>query len=138
MKKPVLFSALLAVMMLASAGPLSGQVKRFQGEWNNPDPYARGLVKLQIDIHRGAIVVHAWSACPVGPCYLGSSEGHVIVTAHWWNDTPSTLLVDYQLPFADELLVIELQKHRLFATTFTRFIDDSRRTDYVDHALFEH
>jgi hypothetical protein len=137
MKKTALFSALLAFMILANAGPASGQVNRFKGEWNNPDPEAHGLVKLQIDMHRGTIMVHAWIWCPGEPCDLGSSQGHPIVTTHWWNDTPNTLLVDYQLTFAEEVLVIELKKNVLFVTTFTRFTDDSQRTDYVDHTFFQ-
>jgi hypothetical protein len=137
MNKTILLSTLLALMILASAGPASGQVKRFRGEWKNADPQGHGLVKLQIDIHRGNILVHAWSACPLEPCDLGSSQGHVVTTIHWWNDTPSALLVDYELLGAEKLLVIGLEKNTLSTTVFTHFTDDSNRTDYVEHALLE-
>jgi hypothetical protein len=136
MNKTVMFSALLAVMTLVNVCTASAQVKRFQGEWKNADPQGQGLVKLQISVQRGIIEVHAWSACPPEPCDLGNSEGYVVTTIHWWNDTPSTLLVNYELPFAEKLLVIGLQKKVLSAKMFTHFTDDSHRTDYVERAFF--
>jgi len=139
MNKTVLFSALLAVMILMNAGPAAGQTKRFQGEWNSADPQGHGLVKLQINVNGNDVVVHAWSACPGEPCDLGSSQAYYVAsTVHWWNDTPNALLVNYELPFARKLLVIELQKNVLSARTFTHFTDDSRRTDYMESALFHH
>jgi hypothetical protein len=136
MKKTVLFSALLAVMILVNAGPAAAQTRRFRGEWKNADPVGPGLVKLEINVHGDAVVVHAWSACPGSPCDLGSSQANYATTIHWWNDTPSALLVYYELPSAQKLLVIELQKKVLSARTFTHFTDDSHRTDYMERALF--
>jgi len=137
MNKTVLFSALLAVMVLMNTGPAAGQTKRFQGEWNSVDQQGHGLVKLQINVKGNVVVVHAWGACPGKPCDLGSSLAYdVASTVHWWNDTPSALLVNYELPFARKLLVIELQKSVLSARTFTHFTDDSHRTDYMESALF--
>jgi len=55
-----------------------------------------------------------------------------------WTDKPTALLVNYQLPFAEKLLVIGLQKNTLSAKTFTHFTDDSHRTDYVERVLLQH
>jgi len=54
------------------------------------------------------------------------------------SDKPTTLLVNYQLPFAEKLLVIGLQKNTLSAKMFTHFTNDSHRTDYVERELFQH
>jgi hypothetical protein len=85
MNKTVLFSALLAVMVLMNAGPAAGQAKRFQGEWKSTKgSAAQHLRKLDIAVHGANVEVSAWSPCegtfvtrygPPSPRSLATSLG---------------------------------------------------------------
>lgn len=153
MSKAILFSTLLAALVLVTAGRASAQVGRFQGKWKSMNRHAHYLLKLDIAVHGDSVEVSAWSAslepfethCARfsvtssgdcidvrqsfrGPDHLGPTRAEIYAT----NDSDelagkaSALLVSYP----GRLVILELQGSNLSATVFSQ--------GRVEHALFKH
>jgi len=140
MYKAILFSTLLAALVLLIAGRASAQVERFQGEWKNTNRHATELVKLDIDVHGDDVEVRAWPGCHEyirRECSPGSSRSCYDTTtcgdfssrplpavraeiyAPSDSDNPAGKASGLLVRYPTRLLVIELQGDKLSADIFT-------------------
>jgi hypothetical protein len=151
MSKAILFSTLLAALVLVTTGRASAQVDRFQGKWKSRNRHAHSLLKLDIAVHGDSVEVSAWSASlePLevhcarfsadstckdwrqsinGPVHLGPIRAEIYAT----NDSDdltgeaSALLLRY----SNRLIILETQGGNLSATVFSQ--------GHVEHDLFKH
>jgi hypothetical protein len=144
MHKAMLFSILLAALLLSVAGRAWAQVDRFQGQWKTTTRHAHYLLKLDIAVHGDEAEVGAWAACeepftihcgmptlsgdyvndcPVngeslcGPIHLRPVRADVYATSDSDNlaGKASALVVTY----GDRLVILEPQGDKLSATVFS-------------------
>jgi hypothetical protein len=138
--KHLRFAALLACMTLAAAGTASAQTARFAGHWKNTNPNTRGLVELEIKVNGVVVDVKAFGACEPSPCDVGNTDARPYAPNVSDNveATARTLIVRYKESFSERILVIEPRgTAELSAQFYTLFTDGSRRTDYVETAVFK-
>jgi hypothetical protein len=144
MYKVILFSTLLAVMVLAAGGRASAQVDRFQGEWKSMNRGAHSVVTLDIVVHGDDVEVSAWAVCLTPYCdqilftpgsdprnglvSLGTVRAEVYATSDSDSlaDQAAALLVKYR----GSLVILELLKTNLSVTVFSYA--------HVEHNLFRH
>ena len=144
MYKIILFSTLVAALMLAASGRAWAQVDRFQGEWKSTSRSAHSVVTLDIAVHGDDAEVSAWAICRTpycdqimftpdsdprrGPVSLGTVRAEIYATSDSDNlvEQASALLVKYR----DRLVMLELRETHLWVTVFYYA--------HVEHNLFKH
>jgi hypothetical protein len=130
----------LGIMMLALlvASPVFAAMGHFVGKWNNTDANTRGITELDIAMSGNALNVHAWGQCHPKDCDWGVVPGYAYahdVSANLvTNATAVTAL--YKTGFSETILVIHSNGAQLRADVFTRFTDNSNRSNYTASYMF--
>jgi TonB family protein len=111
--------------------PASAQLDRFQGAWDNTNAETRGIVRIRIDTAK----VQVYGACHPDPCDWGQEEATAYgpgVSADLQTEARA-LLAHYKTAFSETILIIKPSGTDEFEVeSYTRFIDGSRRTAYMN------
>lgn len=135
MRKTVAVIVIGLIIFLASSW-VFGDLRDLSGRWSNSDPNTRGITALHIDLDHGQINVQAWGQAHPRDIDWG------MVPASAYSDSvrdnpfqgADVLTAVFQTNFNETLLIIRPQGLELQVETFTRFTDNSRRSNY--HAVY--
>ena len=125
--------ALVACLVVAfSLSSASANLNRFAGKWENTDPKAGGLTRLEISVTGTKVKVHAYGDCEPADCDLGDIEGVAYAPSVDSNLTETAKAIIVKYADGERIMVIRpVEADRLQVETFTRFSDKSGRADYT-------
>ena len=96
------------------------------GNWFNPDPHTRGLVKIEI---KGR-AIHPYGTCSPSPCDWGVMEAKPFSAGVDSQET-SALLARRKTDIEEDEIILSLEPDgRLRVEVLTQFTDRSSRTDF--------
>jgi hypothetical protein len=137
MRKALLLG--VVVLLLIPAIPASAQFDRFKGSWINIDPDTGGITRLEISGTETNVQVHAWGKCHPTDCDWGQVAGYAYgpnVSANLANSAQSISAV-FDSGFSQTLIIISpIDDQTLQAEVFTRFTDQSGRSNYSSAYVF--
>ncbi|MBN1929270.1 MAG: hypothetical protein JW764_06990 [Chlorobiaceae bacterium] len=132
MKKPLL-SAALAIVFLLSYSIGFAALNQFTGNWKNTDPNTRGLTTLVISGSANALKMHAWGKCHPQDCDWGEVDAYAYAPNVSAPIDPSAQAVSavYTTGFSQTLVIVTpAGKNAIRAQVYTRFTDNSNRSNY--------
>jgi DNA-binding beta-propeller fold protein YncE len=99
-------------------------IRAFVGNWENVDPETRGWTRLEVSQVNNALNFHIFGKCHPTDC----DAGEALVPF-----TGGTLVFPLDHDFAQITFTVTLEtdSDQLMVETFTRFIDNSGRSDYL-------
>ena len=127
------------LLLLISLSTCTASLAQFAGDWSNVDPNTGGITKLSIAISGDSANVHAWGKCHPTDCDWGD------VTAFAFAPDVSSdpvsqaqaLMAIFDAGFSETTLFINLQGNRLSVQSYTRFKDNSGRSNYASSDVFQ-
>jgi hypothetical protein len=127
-----------ALTVPASAAGLAS----FIGTWVNTNPATRGIVKIVITqpaMPGAPLSVNVYGACVPTACNWGSQPAVAYAPSVSSNlpTEANALTVDFNPGFAVNMLTIMQDGPYLRVTDFTRFTDNSHRTNYDQTETFK-
>lgn len=137
MKKVVIILGVL-VLALSLACPAFASIGQFVGKWKNTDANTRGITTLEIGASGTALSVQAWGKCSPQDCDWGMVPGYAygLNVSSNLGATASVVTALYKTNFSETILVIRSGGAHLRADSFTRFTDNSKRSNYTATYLF--
>jgi hypothetical protein len=133
--KPLVF---VVIAMLIAPLFLQAQLNSFVGNWQNVDHNTRGVTRLVI--HKSPLKVHAWGKCHPQDCDWGEVDGYAYapnVSASVETSAEAVTAV-FTTGFSNTLMVLRADgANRLKAEVYTRFTDNSNRSNYTDTYIFQ-
>jgi hypothetical protein len=137
--KKIAMGAMVGLLFLTIAATASASLAQFLGKWRNTNPNTRGLTALIITMAGPQVMVHAWGECTPTDCDWGNMPGFAYgpnVSANL-QATAEAISVVHKESFAERLLIIRRAAgNHLRVENYTRFTDNSVRTNYVDVETF--
>jgi len=134
---PSLATAFL--MLLISLSPCTASLSQFAGDWTNVDTNNGGITTLSIGISGESANVHAWGKCHPTDCDWGT-----IPAVAFAPDVSSdlvgqaqALMAIFDAGFSETTLFIVLQGNGLSVQSYTRFKDNSGRSNYASSDAFQ-
>ncbi|HHE32836.1 MAG TPA: hypothetical protein ENL07_09520 [Chlorobaculum parvum] len=139
MKKTIL-SATLAIMFLLCHSLSYAAINQFTGHWKNIDSNTRGITTLKITGNANALKMHAWGKCHPNDCDWGAVKAYAYapnVSAPMQSSARAVSAI-YTTSFSQTLVVVKaIDNNKLRAEVFTRFSDNSNRSNYTATYTFK-
>jgi len=134
---PLLATACLLLLMASSNCIAS--LSQFSGNWTNVDPNTGGITRLNIDVFGSSASVHAWGKCHPTDCDWGSVNAFAFGpdVSSDLSSQALALMAVYSTGFSTTTLFIKPQGNRLSAQSYTRFTDNSGRSNYGSSYVFQ-
>jgi len=132
----VLGIVVLAVLLTCPAFAAMGQ---FVGNWKNMDPNTKGITALEIAMAGPkALSVHAWGECQPKDCDWGKVPGYPYAPNVSANlaATANAVSAIFRTGFSETIVVLHTNGAQLRADVFTRFTDNSNRSNYFAVYMF--
>jgi len=131
--------ATACLMLLISLSTATASLSQFAGDWTNVDTNNGGITTLSIDISGASANVHAWGKCHPTDCDWGA-----VTAVAFAPDVSSdlagqaqALMATFDAGFSETTLFINLQGKRLAVQSYTRFKDNSGRSNYASSDVFQ-
>jgi hypothetical protein len=127
------------LLLLISLSTCTASLAQFAGDWRNVDTNTGGITKINIAISGDSANVHVWGKCHPTDCDWGD------VTAFTFSPDVSSdpisqaqaLMARYDAGFSETTLFIKPQGNRLSVQSYTRFKDNSGRSNYGSSDVFQ-
>jgi len=132
-----LMAVCLLVLMAAQIGCAS--MDQFAGRWTNADTNTGGMTTLQIGVSGDSADVHAWGKCHPSDCDWGSVSFNAFAP-DVSSDLASkaiALMGVFDAGFSETTVIIKPSGSQLSVQSFTRFKDNSGRSNYVSNYIFQ-
>jgi hypothetical protein len=114
-------------------------LNQFSGRWRNTDADTRGITTLEIRVTGNNATVHAWGKCTPQDCDWGQEGAYAYgpnVSSNLAGSAQALTAV-FQTGFSQTLLVLRAgRRGQLVGETFTRFTDNSGRSNYHNRYSF--
>ena len=129
----------MVVMFLLWHSLSFAAVNQFTGHWKNTDPNTRGITTLDITGNANALKMHAWGKCHPNDCDWGEVKAYTYapnVSSSMEQHVRAVSAV-YSTSFSQTLVIIKaLGNNNILAEVFTRFTDNSNRSNYTARYTF--
>lgn len=137
--KIVLSMVAASLLLLISLSTCSASLAQFAGDWNNVDPNTGGITKLSIAISGASANVHAWGKCHPTDCDWGSVNAFAFAPDVSSDPVSQAqaLMATFVTSFSETTLFINAQGSQLIVQSYTRFIDNSGRSNYGSSDVFK-
>jgi hypothetical protein len=121
-----------------SLSSISG-LSQFAGNWVNMDSNTGGMPTISIDIIGASANVHAWGRCHPTDCDWGIVQAFVFApdVSSDMVSQAQALMATFVESFKETTLFITPQGNRLSVQLYTRFTDNSGRTNYGSIEVFK-
>jgi len=132
-----LMAVCLLVLLAAQCGCAS--MDQFAGRWTNADTNAGGITTLQIGVSGNSANVHAWGKCEPSDCDWGSVNFYAFapdVSSDLASNAVALMGV-FDAGFSETTVIIKPSGNQLSVQSFTRFKDNSGRSNYVSNYIFQ-
>lgn len=126
------FAVFFCALILLGQSEAFATIGQFVGNWKNTDPNTSGITRLEIKASGSQVTLHAWGKCHPEDC----DWGEVSATAYAPNvssnvtQTANALSAVFNTSFSQTTVIIRPVGRNLRAEVFTRFTDQSNRSDY--------
>ncbi len=137
--KIILSLVTACLMLLISLSTCTASLAQFAGDWSNVDPNTGGITKLSIAISGASANVHAWGKCHPTDCDWGSVNAFSFapdVSSDPVSQAQALMAIFYE-GFKETTLFISPQGSRLSVQSYTRFTDNSGRSNYGFSGVFQ-
>lgn len=137
--KRTFLSAALAIMFLLSYSISFAALNQFTGNWKNTDPNTGGITTLVITGNANDLRMHAWGKCHPQDCDWGEVNAYPYAPNVSSPIEPRAQAVSavYTTGFSQTLVVVKPAGNNMIrAEVFTRFTDNSNRSNYTDVYTF--
>lgn len=128
----------IVLCSLLMAYPCYANINQFLGKWKNVNPNTRGLTTLEITMQGANVFVHAWGQCEPQDCDWQKIQGYAYANNVSANLLGTALAVTalYKTGFSETVVVLHPAGNQLRADVFTRFTDNSGRSNYTHSDIF--
>jgi len=130
--KGIVITLVACMLMFFGSSSAFASLDQFAGRWENLDAKTRGLTRLEISIVDSKVKVHAYGHCMPSECDLGEVEGIAYAPSvdSELKETAQAITVSYAR--GETIMIVRpIANDRLQVETFTRFTDESGRSDYT-------
>ncbi|ARM30075.1 hypothetical protein [Prosthecochloris sp. HL-130-GSB] len=138
--KKVLFPFALLLILLLHQTQCLASLNQFTGTWKNIDADTRGVTRLEINRDGNEFRLHAWGKCHPEDCDWGEVPAYAYGASVSSNIEQTARAVTAVFTEGFKVTFIELKpmaQNRLRADVFTRFTDNSNRTNYTASYTFQ-
>ncbi len=127
------------LLLLISLSTCSASLAQFAGDWSNVDPNTGGITKLSIAISGASANVHAWGKCHPTDCDWGGVNAFAFASDVSSDPVSQAqaLMATFITTFSETTLFISPQGSRLSVQSYTRFTDNSGRSNYASSGMFQ-
>ncbi|HHE07779.1 MAG TPA: hypothetical protein ENL01_02555 [Chlorobaculum parvum] len=133
MKKNIL-AATLAIMVLLWHSLSFAAINQFTGHWKNINSNTRGITTLDITGNANALKMHAWGKCHPNDCDWGEVKAYAYApsVSSPMEQNARAVSAVYNTGFSQTLVIVKaLGNNKIRAEVFTRFTDNSNRSNYT-------
>jgi hypothetical protein len=136
--KNVLSMVAASLLLFISLSTCSASLAQFAGDWNNVDPNTGGITKLSISVSGASSNVHAWGKCHPTDCDWGSVNAFAFAPDVSSDPVSQAqaLMATFVTTFSETTLFIKAQGSQLSVQSYTRFTDNSGRSNYGSSDIF--
>jgi hypothetical protein len=130
----IAFIAVSALSTGLATSSASANSRAYNGYWVNMDRNTSGITRMMIRARGGHVVVRTYGKCHPRDCSWGAARGRAFGPNIATSPATSAraVLIEYRQSHARILLLVQRLGHgRLRVTSFTTFIDGSRRHSYT-------
>ena len=137
--KHLLLVATASLLLLMSLSTCTASLAQFSGDWTNVDTNTGGLTKLNIAVSGNTADVHAWGKCHPTDCDWGGVNAFAFAPDVSSDPVSQAqaLMATFITTFSETTLFISPQGSRLSVQSYTRFTDNSGRSNYASSDLFQ-
>lgn len=138
MKIDLVWKAIVLGVGMVISSSTFASIANFTGHWKNVNSNTRGITKLEIKQSGNGVTVHAWGKCHPQDCDWGIKHGVAYAANVSANiaQTARAVTVVFEENFKTTMLVLRVKGNRLMAESFTRFTDNSNRSNYTENYRF--
>jgi hypothetical protein len=128
-----------SLLLLISLSTCTASLAQFAGDWSNVDPNTDGITKLSIAISGTSANVHAWGKCHPTDCDWGRVNAFAFAPDVSSDPVSQAqaLMATFVTTFKETTLFISPQGNRLSVQSYTRFTDNSGRSNYASSGIFQ-
>ena len=105
------------------------------GTWLNTDCQARGIIRIAFNMRGDSFTAHAFGACEPSPCDWGETDAALFADTVASREQMN-FSAFYDFGFMDAHLQGYIRQGVLVVATFSRFKDDSGRSNYFVKEFF--
>ncbi len=139
MRRAMTTCTFLAILTWMTATAAFASLNQFSGRWTNTDANTRGITTQEIRVTGSNVTVHAWGKCTPQDCDWGQVGAYAYgpdVSSNLAGSAQAVTAV-FQTSFSQTLLVLRTgRRGQLVGETFTRFTDNSGRSNYHNRYTF--
>ena len=135
----IFLSLATACLLLFSLSTCNASLAQFAGDWTNVDTNTGGITTLSIGLSGDSANVHAWGKCHPTDCDWGTVPA-VAFAPDVSSDLAGqaqALMAIFDAGFSETTLFITPQGNRLSLQSYTRFKDNSGRSNYASNYVFQ-
>lgn len=140
MKKIILSVIMVGCVFLMTTSVFSAGLNDFAGTWENVDQNTRGVTTLKINVSGVKVKVQAWGKCHPKDCDWGTVRAYPYASSVSSNlqSQAGAITALFKTNFSESLIVISKSgSNRLKAGVYTRFTDNSGRSNYMNAYTFQ-
>lgn len=137
--KIILSMATACLLLLISLSTCTASLAQFAGDWTNIDTNTGGITKLSIAVSGTSATVHAWGKCVPTDCDWGAVSAYPFApdVSSDLASQAQALMAIFDAGFKETTLFIKPQGNRLSVESYTRFKDNSGRSNYGSRDQFQ-
>lgn len=133
---------LTAVLLVVSSLGLTASAnaaepaKSLQGDWSNTDTKTRGITRIRISHAADGYRIEAWGACHPTDCEWGRVPLEVFAPSVS-EEAQAFAMATWEPGFSRTHVTLEVRDGKLHATSYTIFLDNSKRSNYRSEYQFQ-
>jgi len=138
--KKILFSLCCGFILLFVSASSYAALDDFVGTWKNVDLNTRGITTLKIKADGPDVIVHVWGKCHPKDCDWGENTAHAYGPNASSNimTNAQAIIARFKTSFSETILIVSTAgSNKLRVKAYTRFRDDSGRSNYVAEYKFK-
>lgn len=132
----LLSSGLLGLLLSTSA---MAALSHFVGNWKNIDANTAGVTRIQVSVSGTNVKVHAWGKCHPQDCDWGTvaAIAYAPKVSSPVATTARAVSATFTTGFSQTVMILRpVRNNRLRADVYTRFTDNSGRSNYTNSYTF--
>ncbi|NTV92689.1 MAG: hypothetical protein HGA72_05300 [Chlorobiaceae bacterium] len=137
--KRITIPTLLAFMLLLCQSLSFASISQFTGTWKNADQNTRGVTKLTIAGNGNALKMRAWGKCQPQDCDWGEVNAYPFApdVSSGIEQNAQAVTATFNTGFSQtQVIARPLSRSTLRVDTYTRFTDNSGRSNYTSSYTF--
>lgn len=136
--KKVSLILLVGLLVLLISSMVLANLNEFKGQWVNTDPNTQGITALNIGVIGNQVSVRAWGKAHPKDIDWGSVPGYPYTKSVSDNINGAKIIsATFRTSFSEIILLIQARGNQLGVDTFTRFTDNSGRSNYYATYYFK-